>query len=105
MITYRCQVIACQVINKASVNIVYIVLSNNTIQENDIGTRYQHEYRKIIQFLENSITKDFKLFTTIKKRIIIKLLNYPGGAWSSWSKIRLCRHYTGHTTKLGSGRS
>ena len=30
--------------------------------------------------LKNRISKDFKLFTTIKKRIIDNLFNYPGGA-------------------------
>jgi len=55
--------------------------------------------------LENGLSKDFKLFTNIKKRIIVKLFNYPGRVWSSWSKTRPYRHYAGHTTELGSGQS
>ena len=61
------QVSTCQVINKASVSIVYIELSNNTIRKNGTDTRDQYEYKKIIQFQKNSLSKDCKLFTTIKK--------------------------------------
>ena len=42
-----------------------------------IGDRY--ECRKTIQFLKNNLSKDFKLFTIINKRIIDNLFNYPGG--------------------------
>ena len=42
----------------------------NTENSTDVGDQY--EYRKTIQ-LKNNISKSFKLFTTIKKKIIVKL--------------------------------
>ena len=50
VITYMCQVVIHQVINKVSVNTINIVLLNNIIQENGTDTRDRYEYRKIIQF-------------------------------------------------------
>ena len=87
------------------INIASVILSYNKIQKNDMDTRNQYEYHKIIQFQKNSLSKDFKLFTTINKRIIVKLFNYPGGAGQDGVKVRPRLHYAEYTTKLGSWRS
>jgi len=43
----------------------------NTKNGTDTGDQYK--YRKTIQFRKNSISNGFKLFTTIKERIIVEL--------------------------------
>jgi len=63
------------------------------VQKNSTDTKDQYKYRKTAQ-LKNSISNDFKLFTIIKKRIIVRLSNrqasrqvseHPSGAKQSWS--------------------
>ena len=107
MISNRCQVIICrsQVSSKGMLSnkhsryhycitqyrkIVLIQgISTNTgkrhrykgsiqIQENGTDTGNQYEYRKTIQ-LESNISKGFKFFTTIKERIIVRLLSRQAG--------------------------
>jgi len=36
--------------------------------------------------LKNGLSKNFKLFTTIKKRIVDNLFNYPGGVGQAGAK-------------------
>ena len=92
MILNRCQVIACrsQVLSNSMVDITIIYFN--------IGKQYRYKgsvrIQKNIQFLENKISKDFKLFTTIKERIIVKLSSKPGKTskrTSPRSKTRLER--------------
>jgi len=80
------------------------------MQENDTDTVDRYEHRKTVRYrgsvriqknnavLKNSISKDFKLFTIINKRIIIKLSSkqadkqaseHPSGAKPSWSEANV----------------
>jgi len=43
------------------------------IQEIDMNTEKWYRYRRSVRIQKNNINNDFKLFTTIKKRIIFKL--------------------------------
>ena len=71
----RCQVIACQVVS----------IVDTTIQENSTDKGIWYRYRRSVQIqesdtvLKSSISKDLKLFTTIKKRIIVKLSSMQAG--------------------------
>ena len=67
------------------------------IQENgtDIGDQYEYQKNNIV--LKNSTSKNFKLFTTIKKRIIVKLSSrqankqvseHPSGAKQCWNETQ-----------------
>jgi len=56
----------------SSNSMVDIIIIYHSIR-NSTDTRDQYKYRKTIQFRKDSISNGFKLFTTIKERIIVEL--------------------------------